>query len=112
MCALMTADSYEHIQGGTDTEHFAALLMSYLSPDIDDRPNSGEEGASKDWENYHTLGQLVTALKQTISTILSIQSKVLGSNAQPNDLNIALTDGVNLVACRYRNHATEQPPSL
>lgn len=103
----MTADSYGHIQGGTDTEHFAALLMSYLSPD-----NPEKEGTSEDWENYHTLDQLVTALKQTISTILSIQSKVLGSKAQPNDLNIALTDGVNLVACRYRNHTTEQPPSL
>lgn len=52
------------------------------------------------------------ALVQTISTIIEIQKSELGAKAEPNDLNICVTDGRSLVACRYRNHATEQPPSL
>jgi glutamine amidotransferase len=41
-----------------------------------------------------------------------MQKAELGAKAEPNDLNICVTDGRSLVACRYRNHATEQPPSL
>jgi len=33
MCKDMTQEAFEHIQGGTDTEHIAALFMSYLCPD-------------------------------------------------------------------------------
>jgi glutamine amidotransferase len=55
---------------------------------------------------------MLSALEQTIATIISIQVSVLGASAQPNDLNIAVTDGRDLVACRFRNHVTEQPPSL
>jgi glutamine amidotransferase len=117
MCESLTQEAYEHIQGGTDTEHFAALLMSFLCPAtgaVSD-PTPGKETATdtpQDWEVHHSTTQVVSALKKTISTIISVQSQVLGSSAQPNDLNIAITDGISFVACRYRNHPTEQPPSL
>ena len=96
----MSQEAYSHIEGGTDTEHFAALFMSFLCPD----PEA--------WEEYHTPQEMKNALFKTIETIITVQNSMLGTKAQPNDLNIAVTDGQSLVACRFRNHATEQPPSL
>lgn len=118
MCEIMTQEAYEHIQGGTDTEHFAALLMSFLCPangTTTSNPNCASEtdpSIPASWETQHTPSELLSALRKTISNILSIQTTLLGSSAQPNDLNIAVTDGLSFVACRFRNHITEQPPSL
>ena len=119
MCNTMSQEAYEHIQGGTDTEHFAALVMSFLCPESSTKtvrnPYSGEELESAFpalWEEYHSVLEIRDALHKTITTIINIQNDALGSKSQPNDLNIAITDGLSLVACRFRNHATEQPPSL
>ncbi|KAH7311060.1 N-terminal nucleophile aminohydrolase [Rhexocercosporidium sp. MPI-PUGE-AT-0058] len=114
MCEQMTQEAYEHIQGGTDTEHFAALLISFLcSPDEASKPHSENDIAVPlSWEDYHSIAEIQDALQKTISIIITIQTELLGAAAQPNDLNIAITDGRSLVACRFRNHATEQPPSL
>ncbi|CZR58414.1 uncharacterized protein PAC_08306 [Phialocephala subalpina] len=116
MCGEMTQEAYEHIQGGTDTEHFAALLMSYLCPEEPDlkqeQPTGEDERVPKAWGLYHEPSEIQSALEKTIATIVKIQHKVLGQAAGPNDLNICVTDGRSLVACRFRNHATEQPPSL
>ncbi|KAE8443442.1 hypothetical protein EG329_001839 [Mollisiaceae sp. DMI_Dod_QoI] len=116
MCELMTQDAYEHIQGGTDTEHFAALLMSHLCPGEPDlkqsQPTGEEEQVPKAWGLYHTPSEMQAALEKTIASIIEIQREVLGSAAEPNDLNIAVTDGRSFVACRFRNHPTQQPPSL
>jgi len=68
--------------------------------------------APAEWEKHHTPRQLCDALARTISTIIAIQQEVLSLEAKPNSLNIAITDGKSLIACRYRNHAMEQPPSL
>ncbi|KAB5559826.1 N-terminal nucleophile aminohydrolase [Coniochaeta sp. 2T2.1] len=118
MCEVMSEEAFAHISGGTDTEHFAALFMTFLCPSqATTTPNaySGEEGEGAfpaSWEEYHSTEQMKEALLKTIATIISIQTSVLGTDAQPNDLNIAITDGRSLIACRFRNHATEQPPSL
>jgi glutamine amidotransferase len=118
MCEAISEEAYAHIAGGTDTEHFAALLMTFLCPSqakTTPNPYSGEEGEGAfpaSWEEYHTPEQMKEALLKTIATIIKIQTSVLGTHAQPNDLNIAVTDGRSLIACRFRNHATEQPPSL
>ncbi|KAH6718389.1 N-terminal nucleophile aminohydrolase [Leptodontidium sp. MPI-SDFR-AT-0119] len=120
MCESMTQEAYAHIQGGTDTEHFAALLISFLcSPPPNDSQklhNATESHVDiaipQSWEIYHNTTEILDALKKTIATIIAIQNELLGAAAQPNDLNIAVTDGRSLVACRFRNHATEQPPSL
>jgi glutamine amidotransferase len=118
MCNAMSQEAFEHIQGGTDTEHFAALLMTNLCPPSDKHtpnPYSGEESEAAfpaAWEQYHSVEEMHAALVKTIATINAIQSAELGAKAEPNDLNICVTDGRSLVACRYRNHATEQPPSL
>jgi glutamine amidotransferase len=119
MCNAMSQEAYEHIQGGTDTEHFAALLMSFLCPGTSSKttadPYREEEAESSlpaEWEKYHSVEEMRDALQETISAIINIQKVYLGGKSQPNDLNIAVTDGLSLVACRFRNHATEQPPSL
>lgn len=116
MCEVMTQEAYEHIQGGTDTEHFAALLMSNLCPEESGlkqgQPTADEEQMPKAWGLYHTPSEINAALSQTIATVIDIQREMFGDAAKPNDLNIAVTDGRSFVACRFRNHATEQPPSL
>jgi glutamine amidotransferase len=102
MCDEMSQEAYENIQGGTDTEHFAALLMSYLCPGVSAKPSipEGEDGLAipEAWEKYHTVEEMKSALEKTIATIIHIQSQTLGPKAEPNDLNIAITDGRSFVA--------------
>lgn len=123
ICEVMDGECYAHIQGGTDTEVFAGLVMSFLCPitsscskrDHDGKlKNEGERenGEPKEWYQHHEPQDLSTSLQKAIATVIDIQTQTLGSAAEPNDLNICLTDGKSLVACRYRNHPTEQPPSL
>jgi glutamine amidotransferase len=101
MCEEMSQEAYENIQGGTDTEHFAALFISYLCPGISARPFiSGEDepATPESWEEYHSVEEMKSALEQTIATIIKIQVQTLGSKSEPNDLNIAVTDGRSFVA--------------
>lgn len=102
MVDLMDDDSYANIHGSTDTEHFAALYMTYLT--------DGKGKAS--WEKQYTVHQMRDAMRKAIGTIVQLQQKKLGDTAKPNSLNLAATDGSQLVAFRVRNHAVEQPPSL
>lgn len=102
MCKLMDDDAYANIQGSTDSEHFAALYMTYLT--------DGKGKAS--WEQQYPAMKMKEALHQTIDSVVQLQQKILGPKFQPSSLNIAATDGSQLVAFRFRNHAVEQPPSL
>ena len=52
------------------------------------------------------------AMRKATGTVVNLQREKLGGKAEPNSLNLAATDGRQLVAFRVRNHATEQPPSL
>lgn len=91
-----------HIFGATDSEHLAALFMHHLTP------SKGKES----WAEPRGLEDMVRALKQTVLDVCTLQKEVLGEQARPNSLNLAVTDGVQLVATRFRNHASQQPPSL
>ena len=51
-------------------------------------------------------------MQKAVGTVVKLQREKLGDKAQPNSLNLAATDGGQLVAFRVRNYATEQPPSL
>jgi len=102
MCNLMSDDCYESVSGSTDTEHFAALYVTYLTF------GDGKAG----WEKQYTPKEMMKALQHTVNTVIDLQEKALGDKAQPNDLNVSTTDGTQLVAIRFRNHPTEQPPSL
>jgi len=116
MCEYMSQEAYEHIEGGTDTEHFAALLMTFLCKNVKStaeiKQGEGELETPAAWEVIYGIDAMREALELTIAQVITIQKDISGSAAEPNDLNVAFTNGKSLVACRFRNHATEQPPSL
>ena len=102
MCDLMDDDAYANIQGSTDSEHFAALYITYLT-----------DGKGKDsWEEQYPVTKMKEALQKTIESVVKLQRKKMGDKFQPSSLNIAATDGSQLATFRFRNHKTEQPPSL
>lgn len=115
---IISHEAYDHIQGTTDSEHFAALFMTYLCPNNTIKtPNPDATPEAKPeipvaWEEDHSAEQMKVALLQTIKAIIQIQREVLGKEAMSNFFNIAVTDGNTLVACRYRNHPKDPPTSL
>ena len=102
MTDAFSYDAYSNVLGSTDSEHAAALYMTILTG-----------GGTKDaWEKEYPLAEMHGAMIKTVITIMSLQQKTLGAKATPNSLNFCTTDGKKLVAIRFRNHATQQPPSL
>ena len=102
MTDLFSYDAYCNVLGSTDSEHAAALYITYLTG-----------GGTKDtWEKAYPLEEMHRAITKTVLTIMDLQQKILGDKATPNSLNFCATDGKKLVAIRFRNHATQQPPSL
>lgn len=80
----------------------AALYMSYLT-------NGGD---ATTFENTYPLEEMASALNRAVATIISLQHQRLGPKKRANSLNLCVTDGIKLIACRFRNHRTSQPPSL
>lgn len=64
------------------------------------------------FEETYPLPTMTSALHSTIATILTLQQIHHGSHKTPNSLNLCVTDGLSLLAYRFRNHRTSQPPSL
>ncbi|KAI9822653.1 MAG: hypothetical protein M1827_000372 [Pycnora praestabilis] len=102
MCLLMDDDCYGNIHGSTDSEHLAALYMTYLV---------NGKGA-KGWEERYSTSTMETALRKTVAQIIKLQQDIMKADATPNSLNVATTDGEQLLAYRFRNSAVQQPPSL
>lgn len=70
-------------------------------------------GGTKDaWEKSYTIDEMKNAMAKTVTQILELQHNKLGSKAAPNSLNFCTTDGSKLLAIRFRNHESQQPPSL
>lgn len=116
MAGLMAPECYAGIKGRTDSEALAALYMTYLTAGSKHQKTS-QEGQEKGigeeaWEKMYSTQEMFEALQNTVNTIIELQKVALGGKRSPNDLNICVTDGRQLVACRFRNHKTEQPPSL
>ena len=99
---LLSFDAYCNIFGSTDSEHAAALYITNLS-------NHGDKST---WEKPYPLKAMLAAMQKTVVQILQLQHKKLGATNTPNSLNFCTTDGTKLLAIRFRNHATQQPPSL
>ncbi|KAL1302989.1 hypothetical protein AAFC00_003305 [Neodothiora populina] len=113
LCDLLDRDTYANIQGGTDSEHMAALYMHFLTTTNPPRDDDDSENTKALWDREdYSLSQMTAAMHKTVTTIIFLQAQVLGAAAKPNSLNLAVTDGKKLVAYRFRNHAKEQPPSL
>lgn len=80
----------------------AALYMTYLT----------RGGDAKTFDKEYSAQEMAEAMHRTVATIVGLQHKILGDRKKPNSLNLCATDGVKLVAYRFRNHRTSQPPSL
>ncbi len=102
MTDLMSYDAYCNVLGSTDSEHAAALYMTNLTA-----------GGNKDtWEKQYPISDMFNAMNKTVVQIMELQKKQLGEKAAPNSLNFCATDGSNFIAIRFRNHVSQQPPSL
>ena len=105
MLDLIDKSAYENIHGTTDSEHLAALYMTNLTASAGGGPQS--------WERQYTPQDMRTALATSFHQIFRIQQSILGAqNVQACSLNVCCTDGQQLIATRFRNHAIENPPSL
>ncbi|KAK0287333.1 hypothetical protein LTR35_002828 [Friedmanniomyces endolithicus] len=102
VCGEMSEAAFGAISGGTDSEHLAALYMTYLT--------SGGDASA--FSKTYGVREMEEAMRRTVATVIETQKRLLGSKAAPHSLNLCATDGTRLVAYRFRNHATEQPPSL
>ncbi|KAL8793302.1 MAG: hypothetical protein Q9195_004079 [Heterodermia aff. obscurata] len=102
MTDLFSFDAYCNVLGSTDSEHAAALFMTNLT----------NHGNKDTWEKEYPLSEMLAAMNKTLVQIMELQQKQLGDKKAPNSLNFCATDGKKMVATRFRNHATQQPPSL
>lgn len=102
LTGLLSDAAFANIAGSTDSEHVAALFMTHLT----------DCGNAASFEKEYTGEQMVAALTRAVSDVIALQQGLLGPKARPNSLNLCVTDGIKLVAYRFRNHATEEPPSL
>lgn len=115
----MSEAAYANVFGATDSEyvdillsldsplltpsrHMAALYMTYLT----------KGGDTSSFEKTYPANEMVDAMHRAVATIVGLQHKLLGDNKKPNSLNLCATDGITLLAYRFRNHETSQPPSL
>jgi glutamine amidotransferase len=99
---LLSFDAYCNVLGSTDSEHAAALYITNLTG------YSGKES----WQITYSLDDMFQAMRKTVEQILELQKQKLGTKRCPNSLNFCATDGYKMIAIRFRNHATQQPPSL
>lgn len=105
MLPLMEKSAFESVHGGTDSEHLAALYMTFLTK------KAG--GGKKSWEEQYPVSEMKDALTETFKAIIKLQQKVLGADkVEASSLNVCVGDGEQMAAFRFRNHKTEQPPSL
>ena len=68
----------KNIAGSTDSEHFAALFMTYLC--------KGGQGKAA-WMKTYTVSQMKGAMVEASKTVFEMQRKKLGSKAPANSLN-------------------------
>lgn len=102
MTDLMSFDAYCNVFGTTDSEHAAALYMTNLT----------ERGDKDTWQKLYPLSVMLDAMQATVVKIMELQKTRVGPTRTPNSLNFCTTDGYKMVAIRFRNHDTQQPPSL
>jgi glutamine amidotransferase len=102
LLGLLSNDALQNVQGITDSEHAAALYITNLTKD----------GDKSTWQEKFTVEEMVRAMVVTAIQIMELQQKVLGDKRYPNSLNFCATDGRKMIAIRFRNSTTGQPPSL
>ena len=104
MTALMSDTTFANVHGSTDSEHLAALYMTHLT--------KGSKSVDA-FEKTYPLHAMAAAMQFAVATALQLQKSLVDeSERRPNSLNLCATDGEKIIAYRFRNHATSQPPSL
>ncbi|KAH9922621.1 N-terminal nucleophile aminohydrolase [Fomitopsis serialis] len=101
----LSDEASAQVKGTTDSETLAALFFTFLE----------RSGGAKAWETSQPLTVVKAALEQAIAKVIEVQKRVMakqGKGIDASSLNLAVTDGTQLLAIRFRNHATEHPPSL
>mmetsp|Transcript_29800 Transcript_29800/g.41919 ORF Transcript_29800/g.41919 Transcript_29800/m.41919 type:complete len:432 (+) Transcript_29800:68-1363(+) len=88
---------FSSIQGSTDTEHCAALFIQNL-------PNSDPYAS-------HSGIVMKEAMLKTMRQILKLTAEA-ADLPEPSSLNFAVTNGEVVIATRFRNSVSEEPPSL
>lgn len=101
LALLMHEDAFAHMSGTTDSETVAAIYITNLC----------DGGSKANWYKSYPLKDMKIALEKTVQAIVDVRKKHGGDTA-PDDLNLATTDGKQLLTFRFRNHPAEQPPSL
>jgi glutamine amidotransferase len=99
---MLCHDTLLNIHGTTDSEHSAALYMTNLT----------RHGTKDSWQKEYSVQAMIQAMVVTAVQLMQLQKDILGDNRWPNSLNFCATDGKKMVAIRFRNSATSQPPSL
>ncbi|CAF1037716.1 unnamed protein product [Didymodactylos carnosus] len=100
----ISKQAYENVMGTTDTEHVAALFFTHLG----------------DMYAEHTLNEFKQAMLKTLNDIIELlvveeesdDTVQKGEHVNASSLNLAVTDGKKMMAIRFRNDVTEDPPSL
>ncbi|MCJ1244459.1 hypothetical protein MMC30_001657 [Trapelia coarctata] len=93
---------YTSIQQNTDWEYFGALYVTELIKCCGWETLSGHGDFDAMWDS----------LQQTVDQIVELQQKASSGERPANRLNIVVTDGVELIAVRFCNDESEQPPEL
>ena len=78
----LSDESFNMIQGSTDTEHLFALYVDEIK-----------------WTNDPSMAQIADALETTIQKLAQIKQDM--NIDQPSSLNLLVTNGKSMVACRY-----------
>jgi len=110
MIHAISDEALANVWGTTDTEHMAALFFTHLSKLSEE---AGGPGGAAAWDEPLPIDVVKLALENTITQIFELQKQTVKQvdQIQPSSLNIAITDGTQLLAIRFRN-SDEQPPSL
>ena len=99
----ISPEAMDLVKGTTDSEHIGALFFTFLE----------ENKGAQSWDASHPLEDVKLALERSISEIIRIQKQVVPADKlEASSLNLAVTDGEQLLTIRFRNHATQHPPSL
>jgi hypothetical protein len=93
MINRMSNDCFLCINGSTDSEYIFGLFLTFLS-------NKNEATSIQD---------TIAAVEKTIATILELCLEA--GVTEPCSLNLVISDGINVIATRYRN-GCQMPPSL
>jgi predicted glutamine amidotransferase len=94
LTATLSDESYDQIEGTTDSEHAFALFLDRLRPHFAD----------------YDLTRLVEALTDVLHTLVGFGAAA--GIGEASDYNFAVTDGERVVATRYTDRAGAVPQTL